>query len=210
MPNTKLVISLAGGHATGIVNVARKLQSSIAKFFSDTTVTIIDLDEIAKDNAERTYSGLDIDFDELYFDLKNITHDGIDIIIICGCYALYDKRINDISKLKVFLDSDGDKRLINLILKEKADTPDKLSALIAEYMDNLRPEMIKYIEPTIAHADLIIPYENEEMGFQIILDGVIKVIDQIDGGKKKHTATPVWDYENERMDVQKERYLDLS
>lgn len=210
MPNKSLIISLAGGHATGVVKVAKKLQESIAKFFGNTTVTIIDLDAIAKSTAERTYSALDIDFDELCFDLKNITHDGIDIIIICGCYALYDKRINNLSKLKVFLDSDADKRLVNLILGERADTPELLSALIAQYMDRLRPEMTKYIEPTITNADLIIPYENEEVGFQIILDGVIKVIEQIDGDRRQHTSTPVWDYENERMDVQKERYYDLS
>ncbi|CAB4253140.1 similar to Saccharomyces cerevisiae YDR020C DAS2 Putative protein of unknown function [Maudiozyma barnettii] len=206
-----LLISIGGGHATGVDKVAKKLEESITKVFTNAYVTIIDLDKIMEQSdSKRTYSDKDINFEEIFSGLNGISHKGIDVIILCGCYALYNKMINKRSKLKIFLDSDNDKRLINIIKRSKTGTPDELSVIIAEYMDHLRPEMMKYIEPTRVYADMIIPYENEAVGSDILLDGVVKAIQEIDGGDNRSKTVPVWNYETEQMDVQKERYYDLS
>lgn len=206
----RLLISIGGGYATGVEEVATKLKGSISKLFSDAVITIIDLDRMAERELSREYNNEDYNFDQIFLGLDDKSHKGIDIVILCGCYALYDKRINKKSKLKIFLDCDNDKRLVNLISKREVASPEQLSGVITEYMDHLRPEMQKYIEPTRANADLIIPYENEAVGSSIILDGVIKVIEAIDGGASRPSATAVWNYESERMDVEKERYYDLS
>lgn len=210
--NKRLLISIGGGHATGVDKVAKKLQKSILNMFNNAYVTIIDLDrKIEKLGSERTYSNNDLDFDTIFTNIQNMkTHDGIDVIILCGCYALYDSKMNNLSKLKIFLDSDNDKRLINLIEKNHIATPQQLSLVITEYMDNLRPEMTKHIEPTRSVADMIIPYENESVGSEILLDGVVKAIQEIDDGHNKIHTVPIWNYESEEMDVQKERYYDLS
>ena len=212
LENKRLLISIGGGHVTGVDKVAKKLQKSILNMFNNAYVTIIDLDkQIEKLGSNRTYSDKDLDFDVIFTNLQKIkTLNGIDVIILCGCYALYDSKLNNFSKLKIFLDSDNDKRLINLIEKNHITTPQQLSLVIAEYMDNLRPEMTKYIEPTRSVADMIIPYENESVGSEILLDGVVKAIQEIDDRHNKLHAVPVWNYESEEMDVQKERYYDLS
>ncbi|SMN20312.1 similar to Saccharomyces cerevisiae YDR020C DAS2 Putative protein of unknown function [Maudiozyma saulgeensis] len=206
-----LLISIGGGHATGVDKVAKKLEESITTMFTNAYVTIIDLDKIMEQKgSKRTYSDKDINFEDIFSGLNDISHKGIDIIILCGCYALHNKMINKRSKLRIFLDSDNDKRLVNLIKKANTQTPDELSAIITEYMDCLRPEMMKYIEPTRVYADMIIPYENESVGSEILLDGVVKAIQEIDGGSSRIKTVPVWNYETEQMDVQKERYYDLS
>lgn len=212
LENKQLLISIGGGHVTGVDKVAKKLQKSILNMFNNAYVTTIDLDKkIEKLGSNRTYSDKDLDFETIFTNIeKTQTHNGIDVVILCGCYALYDSKLNNFSKLKIFLDSDNDKRLINLIEKNHITTPQQLSQVIAEYMDNLRPEMIKYIEPTRSVADMIIPYENESVGSEILLDGVVKAIQEIDDGHNKFHAVPVWNYESEEMDVQKERYYDLS
>ena len=48
-------------------------------------------------------------------------------------------------------------------------------------MDHLRIEMQKYIAPTRANADLIIPCSNDRTGSAIITDGIVKIMEDIRG-----------------------------
>lgn len=176
----------------------------------------------------KSYNNNDYDFDNilnLVYEKHAVTsqndmiqhdyEDPIDLIIVCGCYALYDKRINEISQLKVFLDSDADKRLISLIKKKNVGSNEQLAQLITEYMDHLRSEMQQYIEPTRTFADLIIPSTNENLGRAVLVDGIVKAIEdtksQIEGNNTNNKIRPrLWDFEAETMDLEKDRYYDLS
>lgn len=226
----RVIVSIGGGHATGVLEVALQIRKSLAKLFPTTNIKVIDLDE--ESNVKpRCYSNKDYDFKQVYQTLtgseniakavtiKNATdansYDPIELVLLCGCYALYDNKINDIAQLKIFLDSDGDKRLINLINLRKISTGQELSELLTEYMDHLRVEMQKYITPTRANADLIIPCTNDSTGCAIITDGIVKVVEDIKGnGNVSNAASKLFpllvDFEAERMDLEKERYYDLA
>ncbi|EDO19262.1 hypothetical protein Kpol_1036p4 [Vanderwaltozyma polyspora DSM 70294] len=219
----KIIVSIGGGHATGSVELANVIRQSLVKKYKQSDIRIIDLDSKV-DKLNRKYSNADFDFESLYVELTTNDKDNVgkneqgddpcEIIFVCGCYSLYDEKIRSISKLKVYLDSDADKRLINLIQFNKIETPTELSGLLSEYMDNLRDEMIKHIEPTRVYADLIIPYTNETIGSAIMLDGISKVIEELKGNDKvinlEHNKIPLLNFEAERIDVQKSRYYDLS
>ncbi|CCF58269.1 hypothetical protein KAFR_0E01150 [Kazachstania africana CBS 2517] len=241
----RIIVSIGGGHATGVAKIATELQEKLSKIFTSAKIRIIDLDELVSKRKDKTYSEDDYDFEAIYEDINEdcmlfdpnsnslvsmnpntsdeenssvTNNDPVEIVLLCGCYALYDANINRISQLKVFLDSDNDKRLINLIHTRNVQTPEELSVLITEYMDCLRPEMEKYIEITRKHADLIIPSSNESVGSVIILDGIVKVIEQIKASSHgenfmidtKKKILPLWDFEAESLDLEKSRYYDLS
>ncbi|QLG71841.1 hypothetical protein HG535_0C01900 [Zygotorulaspora mrakii] len=222
----RVIVAIGGGHATGVMEAGLQIKKSLNKLFPSTTVTIIDLDSKAT-TPIRTYTNKDYDFDQVYEGLVNTeclgdtapsddsSHDSLELVLLCGCYALFDPKINSLTHLKVFLDSDGDTRLINLIKLNKISDGDQLAVLIAEYMEHLRVEMQKYIAPTRANADLIIPCSNDLTGYAIITDGIVKIMEDIRGnGDSSNAASKLFpllvDFEAERMDVQKERYYDLS
>lgn len=224
-----VIVSIGGGHATGVVEAGLQIKESLAKFFPHTNIRVIDLDK-ERHLSPKCYSNKDYDFKELYRNLTESEHfsktvpikypsdansyDPIELVLVCGCYALYDDKINSLAQLKVFLDSDGDRRLINLINAKKISTGEELSALLTEYMDHLRVEMQKYIAPTRANADLIIPCTNDNTGCAIITDGIVKVVEDIKGRGNLSNAVPklplLLDFESERMNVEKERYYDLA
>ncbi|CAI4037910.1 hypothetical protein SMKI_04G2460 [Saccharomyces mikatae IFO 1815] len=223
----RIVISIGGGHATGVEAIALYLQNTFKSIYNFINIRVISLDNMTEDGI-KNYNNNDYDFDsilDLIYEKHAVTsqndmiqhdyEDPIDLIIVCGCYALYDKRINDISQLKVYLDSDADKRLISLIKKKNVKSNEQLAQLITEYMDYLRPEMQQYIEPTRAFADLIIPSTNENLGRAMLVDGIVKTIEetknQIDGNNSNNKIRPrLWDFEAEIMDLEKDRYYDLS
>ncbi|CAI4910539.1 ANL_HP_G0182940.mRNA.1.CDS.1 [Saccharomyces cerevisiae] len=223
----RIVISIGGGHATGAGAIALDLQNTFKSLYNSINIRVINLDNMIEGNI-KSYNNNDYDFDNilnLVYEKHAVTsqndmiqhdyEDPIDLIIVCGCYALYDKRINEISQLKVFLDSDADKRLISLIKKKNVGSNEQLAQLITEYMDHLRPEMQQYIEPTRTFADLIIPSTNENLGRAILVDGIVKAIEdtksQIEGNNTNNKIRPrLWDFEAETMDLEKDRYYDLS
>lgn len=223
----RIVISIGGGHATGVGAIALDLQNIFKSLYNSINIRVINLDNMIEGNI-KSYNNNDYDFDNilnLVYEKHAVTsqndmiqhdyEDPIDLIIVCGCYALYDKRINEISQLNVFLDSDADKRLISLIKKKNVGSNEQLAQLITEYMDHLRPEMQQYIEPTRTFADLIIPSTNENLGRAVLVDGIVKAIEdtksQIEGNNTNNKIRPrLWDFEAETMDLEKDRYYDLS
>lgn len=223
----RIVISIGGGHATGVGAIALDLQNTFKSLYNSINIRVINLDNMIEGNI-KSYNNNDYDFDNilnLVYEKHAVTsqndmiqhdyEDPIDLIIVCGCYALYDKRINEISQLNVFLDSDADKRLISLIKKKNVGSNEQLAQLITEYMDHLRPEMQQYIEPTRTFADLIIPSTNENLGRAVLVDGIVKAIEdtksQIEGNNTNNKIRPrLWDFEAETMDLEKDRYYDLS
>ncbi|QEU61954.1 Das2 [Kluyveromyces lactis] len=206
----RIVINIAGGHYAGALQTTKEIENKLLGIFKH-DVRVIDLDERAI--APRQYSDKDYDFEAIIHEIKNISSKGdLVIILVCGCYSLFDSKLCDLSSLKVFVDSDGDKRLINLIQQKHVITGYDLESCISYYMDHLRPEMINYIDPSKTKADIIIPSANDALGTAIIVDGIVKVVEQYQGGGSNDTKKlfPQLDFNLERMELQKERYYELS
>ncbi|CCE65664.1 hypothetical protein TPHA_0M00890 [Tetrapisispora phaffii CBS 4417] len=222
-----LIVSIGGGHGAGCYETSLHLKESILKMFPNSRIRVLNLDDM-KDASTLNYDFTDYDFKSLHRELLKQPTEGdttgkmkepICINILCGGYALYDKEIRDASKLKVYLDSDADKRLINLIQTQNITQPKDLSVLLTEYLHHLREESLKYIEPTRVYADLIIPCKNESLASAILLDGINKAVEEMKtplslGDQETHNPltkkTSLLNFEAERIDVQKGRYYDLA
>lgn len=223
----QIIVSIGGGHATGVVETGEEIKRSLNNLFPSTNVRIINLDRLDS-NTPRQYNYKDYNFDRVYDELcgagqkrssivgnvESHTQEPVEIVLLCGSYALYDNKINETVQLKIFLDSDGDKRLINLIRQKCITTREQLAELLTEYMDHLRVEIQKYIKPTRAQADLIIPSNFDTTARDIIVDGICKVVEAIKGNQSPPSIAKLspllLDFEAEAMNVEKERYYDLS
>ena len=215
------IVAIGGGHATKTRLICENLRESLQEIFTSVKIQIVDLDELTSNKDSKTYTDADYDFGRIYDELRIFkTGDSSnvytrEIILLYGCYALYDDRINELSDVKIFIESDPDVRLINLIRERGIETPDSLSKLINEYVSHLRVEMQKYIEPTRINSDIIIPYSNNTIGTSIILDGIVNVIKDGESSESEtkthaHLTSLSWDFETERIDTEKLRYYDAS
>ena len=199
----RIVISIGGGHATGAGAIALDLQNTFKSLYNSINIRVINLDNMIEGNI-KSYNNNDYDFDNI-----------LNLVYEKHAVTSQNDMIQHDSQLKVFLDSDADKRLISLIKKKNVGSNEQLAQLITEYMDHLRPEMQQYIEPTRTFADLIIPSTNENLGRAVLVDGIVKAIEdtksQIEGNNTNNKIRPrLWDFEAETMDFEKDRYYDLS
>lgn len=79
------------------------------------------------------------------------------VIILEGIMALVDPSIRAILDMKVFVDADSDERLIRVLRRDVLERGRTLDDLVNRYQQIIKPMHNMHIEPTKAHADLIVP-----------------------------------------------------
>lgn len=80
-----------------------------------------------------------------------------DVIILEGILILDDPRLIDLMDIKVFVDTDADLRIIRRLLRDIKERGRTLDSVIDQYLNNVRPSHLQFIEPTKRYADIIIP-----------------------------------------------------
>ncbi len=80
-----------------------------------------------------------------------------EVIIIEGIMALCDEKLRNEMDLKIFVDADGDDRLIRVIQRDIIERGRTTEAVMERYTRILKPMHEQFIEPCKRHADLIIP-----------------------------------------------------
>ncbi|QHJ71538.1 uridine kinase [Planococcus halotolerans] len=80
-----------------------------------------------------------------------------DVIILEGILVLEDKRLRDLMDIKLFVDTDGDLRIIRRLLRDINERGRTIDSVIEQYLNVVRPMHNQFIEPTKRYADVIIP-----------------------------------------------------
>lgn len=83
------------------------------------------------------------------------------VIIIEGIMTLLNKKLRDMTDLKIFVDTDSDERLIRNIQRDVLERGRTVDMVISRYLEVLKPMHEQFIEPTKKYADLIIPQGGE-------------------------------------------------
>ena len=79
------------------------------------------------------------------------------VIILEGIMALVDPSIRAILDMKIFVDADGDERLIRVLRRDVVERGRTVEDLIDRYQRIIKPMHNLHIEPTKAYADIIVP-----------------------------------------------------
>ncbi|HSJ38073.1 MAG TPA: uridine kinase [Planococcus sp. (in: firmicutes)] len=88
---------------------------------------------------------------------ETIGIDPKDVIILEGILVLEDKRLRDLMDIKLFVDTDGDLRIIRRLLRDINERGRTIDSVIDQYLNVVRPMHNQFIEPTKRYADVIIP-----------------------------------------------------
>ncbi len=80
-----------------------------------------------------------------------------DVIILEGILVLEDQRLRELMDIKLFVDTDGDLRIIRRLLRDINERGRTIDSVIEQYLTVVRPMHNQFIEPTKRYADVIIP-----------------------------------------------------
>lgn len=78
------------------------------------------------------------------------------LIIVDGLLALWWQELRALLDLKVFVDAPPDVRLIRRIRRDMVERGRSVDQVLHQYLTTVRPMHERYVEPTRAHADLVV------------------------------------------------------
>ena len=184
-----LIIAIAGGSASGKSTVVREIVDRLKSldvsiichddYYKDQTH--LSMEERVKTNYDHP-SSLDNDLlvehlkllmegksiDKPEYDFK--THNRMKettrvnptkVIFVEGILVLEDKRIRDLSDVKIFVKSDEDIRFIRRLKRDIEERGRDLDSVINQYLSTVKPMFNKYVNPSSRYADIIIPNDNK-------------------------------------------------
>lgn len=97
------------------------------------------------------------------------------VMIVEGILILGDARLRDMFDIKIFVYADPDERLIRRLKRDIAERGRDMEEVLNRYQNTLKPMHEQFIEPTKAHADIIIPHDRYNT---VAIDVVRAVIHQ--------------------------------
>lgn len=114
---------------------------------------------------------------------KTIVVEPKEVIIIEGILVLEDPGLVDLMDIKLFVDTDADIRIIRRLLRDIKERGRTLESVIDQYVDNVRPMHLQFVEPTKRYADMIIPEGGEN---HVAIDLISTKIEHIFAQNRKN------------------------
>jgi len=79
------------------------------------------------------------------------------VIIIEGILIFENKELCDLMDIKVFVDTDGDVRIIRRLLRDVQERGRDLDSVVNQYLSTVKPMHEEFVDPSKRRADIIIP-----------------------------------------------------
>jgi uridine kinase len=198
-----LIIGIAGGTGSGKTTVVHQIMNELPEtevgiisqdhYYKETND--LSLDERSKINFDHPRA---IDFDLLVQHLKDLkagkaidqpvysfvkhnrTGDTIHtlprkVMIVEGILILTNPELREMFDIKIYVHADSDERLIRRLKRDIAERGRDMEEVLSRYQTTLKPMHEQFIEPTKAHADIIIPNDKYNT---VAIDVVRAVINQ--------------------------------
>ena len=96
------------------------------------------------------------------------------IVIVEGILIYADPRLLEQMDIKVFVDTPDDIRFIRRLRRDVAERGRTVESVIEQYLANVRPMHMQFVEPSKRHADVIIPEGGHNLVSIDLLSGKIR------------------------------------
>ena len=105
------------------------------------------------------------------------------LVIVEGLFTLWWEAVRSLLDVKVFVDASPDLRLIRRIRRDVTERGRTVDQVLQQYLGTVRPMHERYVEPTRAHADLVVVNDGP------VQEAVERVITAVRGRKADGLAT---------------------
>ena len=79
------------------------------------------------------------------------------VIIVEGILIFENEQLRDLMDIKIFVDTDADIRICRRIKRDVNKRGRTLESVLTQYQQTVKPMHEKYVEPSKAHAHIIVP-----------------------------------------------------
>ncbi|XP_033736949.1 uridine-cytidine kinase-like 1 isoform X1 [Pecten maximus] len=86
---------------------------------------------------------------------------GANVVIFEGIMSFVNKELIELMDMRIFVDTDSDIRLARRLKRDIAERGRELEGVLKQYNKFVKPAFEHYIEPSMTHADIIVPRGGE-------------------------------------------------
>ncbi len=183
MTDGNKIIGITGGSGSGKTTIVNRIQQMVSEFafipqdnyyksaahVSNQNITGFNFDHPSAFDSNLLFqhlndlkAGIPIDMPQYDFVHHCRKEESIKVvpkpfIIFEGIMIFFDRNVRELIDLKLFVDTPDDIRFIRRLRRDIEERGRTMESVITQYMEVVRPGHMEFIEPTKAHADLIIP-----------------------------------------------------
>jgi len=84
-----------------------------------------------------------------------------DIIVLEGILLFVDPELRDMMDMRIYMDTTLDICLMRRLKRDITERGRTIDCVIKQYEETVRPMLLRFIEPTKRHADIIVPRGGE-------------------------------------------------
>ena len=85
------------------------------------------------------------------------------LVIVEGIFGLYDKELNSLCDLKIFVQTDDDIRLARRLQRDIVERGRTVEGVLKSYHRFVKPAFTEFVKPTMKYADIIVPRGRPEV-----------------------------------------------
>lgn len=104
-------------------------------------------------------------------------------VVLEGILVLHPPRLRRLMDIRIYVDAPDDVRFIRRLQRDMRERDRTVDHVIEQYHDMVRPMHLKFVEPTRAHADMIIPGEGDQD------KGIESIVAMMDAAGRKERET---------------------
>ncbi|KJA22917.1 hypothetical protein HYPSUDRAFT_163894 [Hypholoma sublateritium FD-334 SS-4] len=115
---------------------------------------------------------------------------GATIIIAEGIMALTDPALRALYDLKVFVQCDSDLMLARRIKRDVKERGRDVTGILDQYLRYVKPSYDNFVQPSSAHADIIVPGSNNDVAIDLISTHIQKQLKERSHNLRGKIAVP--------------------
>ena len=177
------IIGITGGSGSGKTTIVRKISEIVgdvtfipqdnyyrsAEFVSNSNINAFNFDhpsafdsDLMVEHLEALRASRPIEMPQYDFVHHHRREDTVyvepgKVVVLEGIMIFFESRVRDLIDLKIYVDTPDDIRFIRRLSRDIHERGRTVQSVIDQYMETVRPGHYEFIEPTKAHADLIVP-----------------------------------------------------
>ena len=101
-----------------------------------------------------------------------------EVVIVEGILILSNPRMRDRMDIKIFVDADGDDRLMRIIRRDIEERGRSFIDVLEHYEKFVKPMHLQFIEPSKRYADIVVPQGGENLVAINIIRSMIQMNQQ--------------------------------
>lgn len=100
------------------------------------------------------------------------------VVLIDGILIFVEPQLRNLMDMRIYVETDADERILRRVRRDMVERGRDLDGIIDQYLATVKPMHNAFVEPTKAHADIIINGGMNDTAFDLVKNKIQQLLDK--------------------------------